>query len=124
MGVCSRLRLSAVGHGCETDPNCSLTGALLQLVLQSPTHPFPAVLSPALPSLPRRQYVCSQETGHREAPTDAADGGHGAELVDDVARQEVDVVVGETDARVAHAVPPQLVQLGVLHPVDGLEAGD
>ena len=52
--------------------------------------------------------------------TNAADGGDGAELVDDVPRQEVDVVVRQPDAGVAHAVTSQLVQLGVLHPVDGL----
>src|SRR5262245_5028253 len=38
----------------------------------------------------------------------------------DVPGQEVDVVVLELDARVAHALAPQLVELGVLDPLDAL----
>ena len=53
-------------------------------------------------------------------PGDAGDGGDGAELVDDVARDEVDVVVAQLDARVADALATHLVQLRVLRPRDAL----
>lgn len=58
-----------------------------------------------------------------DVPGQAADGGHGLELVDDVSRDEVNVVVTELDAGVADAFPPQLVELGVVHPLDALWAG-
>lgn len=56
-------------------------------------------------------------------PGQAADGGHGLELVDDVSRDEVNVIVTELDAHVANAFPPQLVELGVVHPLDALWGG-
>lgn len=54
-------------------------------------------------------------------PCDGGDGGGGLELVDDVAGDEVDVVVAEGYTGEAHALPPQLVQLGVLHPRHALQ---
>lgn len=42
-------------------------------------------------------------------PGQAADGRHGLELMDHVAGDEVDVVMAETDASVADALPTQLV---------------
>lgn len=42
-------------------------------------------------------------------PCQAADRGHGLELVDDVARDEIDVIVAEADASVADALATQLV---------------
>lgn len=56
-------------------------------------------------------------------PGQAADGGHGLELVDDVSRDEVNVIVAELDADIANAFPPQLVELGVVHPLDALWGG-
>lgn len=58
-----------------------------------------------------------------DVPGQAADGGHGLELVDDVPRDEVNVVVAELDADVADAFPPQLVELGIVHPLDALWGG-
>lgn len=55
-----------------------------------------------------------------DVPGQAADSGHRLELVDDVPRDEVDVVVAELDAGVSDALPPQLVELGVVHPLDTL----
>lgn len=55
-----------------------------------------------------------------DVPGQAADGGHGLKLVDDVSRDEVNVVVTELDAHVADALPPQLVELGIIHPLDAL----
>ena len=53
-------------------------------------------------------------------PGDAGAGGDGAKLVDDVPRDEVDVVVAETQLGVADALATQLVQLGFLHPLPAL----
>lgn len=58
-----------------------------------------------------------------DVPGQAADGRHRLELVDDVPRDEVNVVVTELDADVANAFPPQLVELGVVHPLDALWGG-
>lgn len=55
------------------------------------------------------------------ALTNAADGSHCAELVDDVARQEVDVVVFELEAGEANTLTTELVQLGVLNPLHALQ---
>lgn len=55
-----------------------------------------------------------------DVPGQAADGGHGLKLVDDVSRDEVNVVVAELDAGIANALPPQLVELGIIHPLDAL----
>lgn len=55
-----------------------------------------------------------------DVPGQAADGRHRLELVDDVPRDEVDVIVAELQADVADAFSPQLVQLGVVHPLDTL----
>lgn len=56
-----------------------------------------------------------------DVPGQAADCGHSLKLVDDVPRDEVDVVVAELDADVADAFPPQLVELGIVHPLDTLQ---
>ena len=53
-------------------------------------------------------------------PRQAADGRHGLELVDHVARDEVDVVVAEADAGVVDALTTQLVQFGIVHPLHTL----
>lgn len=55
-----------------------------------------------------------------DVPGQAADGGHGLELVDDVPGDEVDVVVAELRPDVADALSPQLVELGIIHPLDTL----
>lgn len=55
-----------------------------------------------------------------DVPGQAADGRHGLELVDNVPRDEVNVIVAELDADIADAFPPQLVELGVVHPLDAL----
>lgn len=55
-----------------------------------------------------------------DVPGQAADGRHGLELVDDVSWDEVNVIVTELDADVADAFPPQLVELGLVHPLDAL----
>lgn len=56
-----------------------------------------------------------------DVPGQAADRGHRLELVDDVPRDEVDVVVTQLDTDVADAFPPQLVELGIVHPLDTLQ---
>lgn len=53
-------------------------------------------------------------------PGQAADGRHGLELMDHVARDEVDVVVAQADAGVTDAFTPQLVELGIIHPLHTL----
>lgn len=53
-------------------------------------------------------------------PGQAAHSRHRLKLVDDVPRDEVDVVVAELQADVANPFSPQLVQLGVVHPLDTL----
>lgn len=53
-------------------------------------------------------------------PRQAADRRHGLELVDHVARDEIDVVVGQADAGVVDALATQLVQFGVIHPLHTL----
>lgn len=53
-------------------------------------------------------------------PRQAADGGHGLELMDDVPGDEVDVVVAELRPDVADALSSQLVEFGVIHPLDTL----
>lgn len=58
-----------------------------------------------------------------DVPGKAADGRDGLELVDDVSWDEVNVIVTELDADVADAFPPQLVELGVVHPLDALWGG-
>lgn len=55
-----------------------------------------------------------------DVPGQAADRRHRLELVDDVPWDEVDVVVTELDMHIANAFPPQLVELGVVHPLDTL----
>lgn len=55
-----------------------------------------------------------------DVPGQAADSRHRLKLVDDVPRDEVDVIVAELQADVANAFSPQLVQLGVVHPLDTL----
>ena len=46
--------------------------------------------------------------------------GNSAKLVNDIARQKVDVIVVQLDAGVEDALSAKLVQLGVLHPGDAL----
>lgn len=55
-----------------------------------------------------------------DVPGQAADCRHRLELVDDVPRYEVNVVVAELDADIADAFPSQLVQLRVVDPLDTL----
>ena len=55
-------------------------------------------------------------------PRDAGAGRNGLELVDHVARDEVDVVVAEFDAGVANSLPPQLVKLCILYPLNTLQS--
>lgn len=55
-----------------------------------------------------------------DVPGQAADGRHRLELMDDVPRDEVDVVVTQLHADVADAFPPQLVEFGIVHPLDTL----
>lgn len=54
-------------------------------------------------------------------PCQAADRRHRLKLVDDVPGDEVDVIVAELDADVADPLPPQLVELGVVHPLNALQ---
>lgn len=56
-----------------------------------------------------------------EVPGDAGAGCYGAKLVDDVARDEVDVVVTQLEACVANALPAKLVELGLLDPLPTLQ---
>lgn len=58
-----------------------------------------------------------------EVPGYARHRRHRAELMDDVAGQEVDVVVAQLDAGIADAFAPQLVELGVLDPLHALRDG-
>ena len=53
--------------------------------------------------------------------TDACDSWHCSELVDDVPRQKVDVVVAEWYFGVPHSLPGQLVQLAVVQPMKTLQ---
>lgn len=55
-----------------------------------------------------------------DVPGQAADSGHCLELVDDIPRDEINVVVTELDMDIADAFPPQLVELGIIHPLDTL----
>lgn len=56
-----------------------------------------------------------------DVPGQAADCGHRLELVDDVPRDEVNVVVTELRTDVANPFPPQLIQLGIIHPLNTLQ---
>lgn len=49
-------------------------------------------------------------------PSDTGDSCHRLELMHDVARDEVNVVVSQLDASVADAFPVELVQLGIFNP--------
>lgn len=53
-------------------------------------------------------------------PRQAAHGRDGFELVYDVTGDEVDVVVAELQANVADAFPTQLVEFGIVHPLNTL----
>lgn len=55
-----------------------------------------------------------------DVPSQAANSRNRFELVDDAPGDEVDVVVVELDAGIADALSPQLVQLGVVDPLDAL----
>lgn len=54
-------------------------------------------------------------------PGQAAHGRHCLELVNDVARDEVDVVMAQADASVTDAFAAQLVQFGIVHPLYTLQ---
>lgn len=56
-----------------------------------------------------------------DVPGQAADCRHRLELVDDVPWDEVNVVVTELDTDISNAFPPQLVELGIVHPLDTLQ---
>lgn len=53
-------------------------------------------------------------------PGQAAHRRHRLELVHHVAWNEVDVVMAEADAGIADALPPQLVEFGIVDPLDTL----
>lgn len=55
-----------------------------------------------------------------DVPCQAADCGHRLKLMDDVPRDEINVVVAELDPDVADAFPPQLVEFGIIHPLHTL----
>lgn len=52
-----------------------------------------------------------------DVPGQAAHSRHGLKLVDHAARDVIDVIVVELDAGVSDALAPQLVQLGIIHPL-------
>lgn len=56
-----------------------------------------------------------------DVPGQAAHCRHRLELVDDIPRDEVDVIVAELRADVANAFPPQLIQLSIIHPLNTLQ---
>ena len=53
-------------------------------------------------------------------PGDAGARRHRLELVDDLSRDEVDVVVAQLDVRVAYSTTTKLVQFGLLDPFNTL----
>lgn len=53
-------------------------------------------------------------------PGQAADGGDGLELVDNVARDEVDVVMAKADSSITDTLATQLVQFGIVYPLHTL----
>jgi len=55
--------------------------------------------------------------------TNTGDGRNGSKLMDDVTWEEVDVIVSETDAKVANAVSSKSIEFGFLHPLDTLRDG-
>lgn len=55
-----------------------------------------------------------------QVPSDARDCRHSAELMDYVARKEVNVIVVERNASILDALAFQLIELGVLDPRDAL----
>lgn len=55
-----------------------------------------------------------------DVPGQAAHRRHSLKLVHHAARDVVDVVVIQLDASVSDALTPQLVQLGIIHPLDTL----
>lgn len=56
-----------------------------------------------------------------DVPRQAAHGRHRLKLVDDVARDEIDVIVAQLQARIPDALAPQLVQLRIVHPLHTLQ---
>ena len=54
-------------------------------------------------------------------PRDTRDGADRAELVDRVARDEVDIVVVKLHARIVYAFAAHLIQLGFVGPQNGLK---
>ena len=54
-------------------------------------------------------------------PGYASDSRHGAELVDDIAGDEVNVIVSEGNASIANPFPPKLVELSIFYPCDTLK---
>lgn len=59
-----------------------------------------------------------------DVPGQAADCRDSLELVNDVTGDEVNVVVTQLHADIADALPPQLVQLGIVHPLDTLQGDE
>ena len=55
-----------------------------------------------------------------EVPRDASDRRDGAKLVDNVARDKVDIIVAELQSRVLNPVPCQLIQLCFINPLRAL----
>ena len=56
-----------------------------------------------------------------EMPGNTGAGSNGTELMDDVARDEVDVVVSQLEAGVTNAFTSKLVQFGFLNPLSALQ---
>lgn len=56
-----------------------------------------------------------------QVPSDARASADGAELMDNVAGNEIDVVVLETNLSVANAISTELVELGLLNPTARLK---
>lgn len=56
-------------------------------------------------------------------PGNTSAGSHSPELMDYITRNEVYIIVMETEVSIADAIPPQLVEFGFLHPLPALEGG-
>jgi len=54
-------------------------------------------------------------------PCDATDSRQSPELVNRITRNEVNVIVTQTDVGIANALATQLVQFGVINPSDALQ---
>ena len=55
-----------------------------------------------------------------QVPGNASARGHRSKLVNDIARNEIDIVVMETKVSIADALSPELVQFCFFHPLSTL----